>query len=309
MLAAGCGGSAKSPAPSRPSQRPSSAPDHLAFHVGGTPCGIAGVGTSVWISDAQSAKLLRLQGGKVSTVASLDPTPCAITVAYGSLWVITQSGKLDRVDPGTGRVLARIPVGATSYQAVATPGAIWVSNRDGASLTRVDPRTNRVTRTLALPDTHPGGMAYLAGSLWIGDDDSASTRLIRLNVSTGAVTRVTAGTRPAYLTAAAGKVWVSNQDDGTVSRIDPATGKADATVPAGSSPVNLGTLDGPQPEVWVPDDQGNHLTRIDATTAKAIQTIDTGSGSGPAIVAAIGGDVWVTMFGSGQVWQVHPAAR
>jgi virginiamycin B lyase len=307
LMVAGCGSATKKASNPASTTRRSDAIQRV--RTGGNPCGVASAGGHVWVSDAKSAALWRIDGGTVTKAATLDPTPCAITAAYGSLWVITQSGKLDRVNPGTGRVVARIPVGDTSYQALATPGAIWVSNRNGASLTRVDPHTDRVTLTLPLPGTLPGGMAYTAGTLWIGDDDSASSQLMRLDLATRKVTRVRAGTRPAYLTAAAGKVWVSNQVDGTVSRIDPATGKVDATVPAGTSPVNLGTLDGPRPEVWVPDDQGNQLTRIDATTAKVVQTLPTGDGSGPAIVAAVAGDVWVSMFEAGEVWQVHPQAR
>lgn len=317
LLAAGCGSS--HPGGPRTSSGPASPPtsaERLAtpartVRTGGNPCGVAGIGANVWVSDAKSAALLRVDraGGTVTRTATLDPTPCAITVAYGSLWVITQSGKLDRVDPATGRVVARIPVGDTSYQAMATPGAVWVSNRNGASLTRVDPRTNRVTLTLRLRGTYPGGLAYTLGTLWIGNDDSTSTQLIRLDLATRKITRVDAGTRPAYLTTAAGKVWVSNQVDGTVSRIDPATNQVDATVEAGSSPVNLGTLGGRQPEVWVPDDQGDHLTRIDATTAKVVQRLWTGQGTGPAIVAAVAGDIWVSMFERGEVWQVHPQSR
>lgn len=314
LVLAGCGGSsagtAHSSAPGGSRPLAPSGPHSAVLrkiHTGGTPCGVAGQGNDVWVSDAQSAALWRVDrvSGTVTKAATLDPTPCAITVAYASLWIVTQSGRLDRVDPISGRVTARIKVGATSYQAVATPGAIWVSNRNGASLSRIDPGTDKVTRTVGLPGAFPGGMAYAGGALWVGDDNSAASKVIRIDLHTLAARRFSSGTRPAYLAAVAGKLWVSNQLDGTVSQLDAASGARLATVPAGTSPVNLTGLSGT--EVWVPDDKGDRMTRIDARTAKVIETVP--AVRGPAIVTAVAGDVWVSMFGAGSVWQVHPASR
>jgi len=243
--------------------------------------------------------------GKVVATTPLDPTPCAITVAYGALWIVTQSGTLDRVDPRTGRVVAAIRVGSTSYQAVATPGAIWVSNRNDGTLNCVDPRTNRVTATVATPGVEPGGMVYADGSLWIGDDTDSGRQIIRMNPTTHAMTRVTAGQRPAYLAATADAVFVSDVGAGTVTRIDAHTGRILSVAHAGTSPVNLGLRPGAHPEIWVPDDTGGHVVRIDAKTGAVVETIDA-AGEGPAIVAAIDGDIWVTMYAVGEVWRIHP---
>ena len=277
--------------------------------MGGSPCGLATTAGAVWVSDADGARLVKLDAatGAVLATTALDPKPCEITVAYGSLWVITQSGFLDRVDPATGSVVAHVAVGETSYQAIATPGAIWVSNRDGHSLTRVDPATNQPTLTLPLPGVDPGGMVYAGGSLWVGDDTSGATSLLRLDLRTNKVTRVAAGRRPAYLTAVGDSVWVSDQEDGTVSRLDARTGRVTATVPAGSSPVNLNPRPGAKPEIWVPDDAGDQVTRIDAMTAQVVETIP--AAGGPAVVRAIGDDVWVTLFTGGAVLRIHPGPR
>jgi YVTN family beta-propeller protein len=273
--------------------------------VGGNPCGVARLAGAVWVSDADRGLLFRVDPstGTATQMARLDAKPCAITTAYGSLWVVTQSGRLDRVSP-QGKIIARIPVGDTSYQAVATPHTIWVSNRNGGSLTEVDPATNRVRSTLPLPGVSPGGMTYAGGMLWVGDDTSGSNHFLRLNLHTRHTTKVAAGQRPAYLTNAAGAVWVSDVEDGTVRRIDTTTLKTTATVQAGASPVNLDARhDGS--EVWVPDDTGGHVVRIEAHTARALETIDA-PGAGPAIVDASTGDVWVSMFAVGEVWRIHP---
>lgn len=279
----------------------------LKAKAGTSPCGVAGTAGAIWVSDAASGRLMRLSPstGKVVATTPLDPTPCAITVAYGALWIVTQSGVLDRVDPRSGRVVAAITVGSTSYQAVATPDAIWVSNRNDGTLSRVDPRTNRVTATVPTPGIEPGGMAYADGSLWIGDDTDTGRQIVRMNPTTHAMTRVTAGQRPAYLAATADAVFVSDVGAGTVTKIDARTGKILSVAHAGTSPVNLGLRPGAHPEIWVPDDTGGHVFRIDAKTGAVIETIDA-SGDGPAIVAAIDGDIWVTMYTVGMVWRIHP---
>jgi len=45
-----------------------------------------------------------------------------------------------------------------------------------------------------------------------------------------------------------GAVWVANAADGTVSRIDPVTGKVVKTIKVGGRPVGVATGDG---YVWV----------------------------------------------------------
>ena len=178
-------------------------------------------------------------------------------MADGSLWVVTQSGVVDRVDARTGKVLATIPVGAASYEAVAAFGSIWVSNRSDGTLTRIDPSTSEVVDTVAVPEVQPGGIVAADGALWIGNDTGGLSFLIRLDPDTGAVTKVEAGGRPAYVTATPGRVWTSNGYDGTVTAIDTGTSTAvGSPVPAGAYPVNLAaTPDGA--EVWVPDDEGD----------------------------------------------------
>lgn len=276
--------------------------------VGGQPCGVVGADGAVWVSDAEQGRVVRIDpaAGKVTATVPVDPTPCEMTFASGSIWVVTQSGKLDRIDPATARVTARIPVGLVSYEAVAAFGSIWVTNRGDRTISRIDPASNKVTRTFDVQDVQPGGIVAVDQELWVGNDTSAETHVLRMSPKTGKATRVEAGSRPAFVTASDGAVWTANQDAGTVTRIDVATGKATATVKAGISPVNLDLLDaGPGgQEVWVPDDRGDVVVRIDARSSKVIETIPVGAG--PAVVAAVGADVWVTNFGGGSVWQISP---
>ncbi len=275
--------------------------------VGGSPCGVAVAAGSAWVSDAERNSLVQIDLG-TNTVTGrqrISAAPCEILVADRSLWIVTQSGVVDRVDPRTGKVVARIPVGATSYEAAAAFGSIWVSNRSDGTLTRIDPSTNKVIDTVAVPDVQPGGIVAADGALWIGNDTGGASFLIRLDPDTGAVTKIDAGERPAYVTATPGKVWTSDGYDGTVSTIDTQTSEAIGDpVPAGAYPVNLeATPDGT--EVWVPDDEGDTLTRIDATSGDVVERLAVGRG--PAVVAATDADIWVTNFEGGSVWRITPS--
>jgi YVTN family beta-propeller protein len=275
--------------------------------TGGQPCGVVAAAGSVWVTDAAGARLLKITGGRVRVSIKVDALPCELTYGYGSLWVATQSGRLDRVDPGTGKVVARIAVGETSYEPLVAFGAVWVTNRNSATVSEVDPASNRVVKTVSTPFVNAGGIVAAAGSLWIGNDSSGDTTYLRMDPRTGAVTKLTAGSRPAFVAAAGGSVWVANQNDGTVTRVDERSGRATATITVGVSPVNLAALPGSSPEVWVPDDKANLLTRIDARTGTVIERLL--AGNGPAVVAPDGAYVWVTNFGDGTVWRIHPGAR
>jgi YVTN family beta-propeller protein len=274
--------------------------------VGGQPCGVVAAAGSVWVTDAERARLVRIRGDKVVARTALDETPCELTYGYGSLWVATQSGVLDRVDPRTGKVVAKIKVGDTSYEPLVAFGSVWVTNRGSNSVSQVDPATNRVVRTIETPFVNAGGIVAAAGRLWVGND-SGATKVLRIDPRTRRVETFEAGSRPAFVAAAAGSVWVANEVDGTVTRLDERTGRAVATLPAGVQPVNLAALPGPRPEVWVPDDQGNLLTRIDATTGTVLERLATGAG--PAVVAPDGRDIWVTNLTDGTVWRITPGAR
>jgi streptogramin lyase len=269
-----------------------------AVHVGGAPCGVAEAAGAAWVSDATTAHLFRIEPSTMTATvrATLDATPCELTYAFGALWVSTQSGYLDRVDVATGAV-KRVRVGEKSYEVEPAAGALWVSDRDSAQLTRVDPRTLATSR-LPLPGTHPGGLVYAFGHLWVGDDTSGASRVLRVDPVRRTVTRVGAGSRPAYLAATSTAVWVSDVESGSVSRLDPRTLQA-TTTQVGSSPVNLDVL---HDQVWVPDDNGNAIYRLD-DKGTVVQTVAAGEG-GPAVVAPVGDALFVTLFNTGDVWSI-----
>jgi YVTN family beta-propeller protein len=76
------------------------------------------------------------------------------------------------------------------------------------------------------------------------------------------VATIPVGLRPFRVAAGAGAIWVTNRAEGTVSRIDPATGAVSGTfdgVGAGPSRVMVA-----QGSVWVTDEDGRAVFRLDA---------------------------------------------
>ncbi|HEX2102578.1 MAG TPA: PQQ-binding-like beta-propeller repeat protein [Solirubrobacteraceae bacterium] len=97
----------------------------------------------------------------VSTVPLGETLNGGAVVAFGALWVSDSGrGEIVRVDPGTRKVTARIPVGGETDLA-ASHGSLWaVRNRvtvgrESGPLLRIDPRTRRIVARIALRT--PGG--------------------------------------------------------------------------------------------------------------------------------------------------------
>ena len=96
----------------------------------------------------------------------------------------------------TGAVLkpVAIAVGSSPMSLVAGGGSIWVANHDDGTVSRIDPRTNRVAATIRVGG-QPWGLAYGAGSLWVGNDEESS--VARVDVSCWSRTKRRCARRPA----------------------------------------------------------------------------------------------------------------
>ena len=88
-------------------------------------------------------------------------------------------------------------------------------------------------------------------------------------------------------------MWVANRDDGTVTRIDAATGAVSDTVRVGGSPVAVAAGLG---AIWVADGGTGTVIRIDPRTRTAGRRIALGSA--PSALAVAGGSVWAAATAS-----------
>jgi DNA-binding beta-propeller fold protein YncE len=86
-------------------------------------------------------------------------------------------------------------------------------------------------KTFTLPEgLTPAAVVVMEDALWVSTDDYVRLGqpdvVLKMDATTGKVLeRVTVGLSPFVMQLAQGSLWVANYDDGTLSKIDPATGQ------------------------------------------------------------------------------------
>ena len=279
--------------------------------------------------------LLALSTGtrEITTAAALPGAPTAVATAAGSVWVADAgSGTVSRIDRRSGAVVQRIHIDGSPGSIVSGNGALWVASTVGAKLVRIDPATEAVTQTIALPGSRPSALAFGQNRLWVADSaarqlfviDPSSGSLTRtvsldvqpsavavasgavwvaayddaavekLDASTGrAIGRVRVGDGPVALAVQRGSLWVANSLDSTISRIDPRTLAVRATIPVGSGPSALATNAG---SIWVANRYSHSISRIEPRRNEVVGTVLIGGQ--PTSLASGIGELWVGVAAS-----------
>lgn len=139
---------------------------------------------AVWVAVADNATLIRIDpqtnriAAPITGFGSTD-SGMPIAVDQNAVWVLRMVGgqeTLFRVDPERNQIVKRIPIGASNGAAptgtVATGGGyVWTGNWNN-SVSKVDPRTNRVVAVYTLPD-NPQNVTFADGSLWVDSYDAS----------------------------------------------------------------------------------------------------------------------------------------
>jgi hypothetical protein len=73
------------------------------------------------------------------TVKLAEVDPVGIEVAFGSVWVATDAGSVDRIDPHSGRLVARLHILGEPGQLGVGFGSVWV-NDDYGRVLRIKPQ-------------------------------------------------------------------------------------------------------------------------------------------------------------------------
>ena len=160
--------------------------------------------------------------------------------------------------PRTGRVVAVLHVGpppAGVRTIAAGPDGVWVTGRD--LLTRIDPRSNRVVRRIALDS--PSGPVLTDDDLWVASQDGRTvTRLDRRTGRPEAVIAV--GDNSTFVAADDRFAWALNNGEGTVTQIDALTNRVVGTISVGDRAYRLVAGGG---AVWVQGYVRRAVVRID----------------------------------------------
>jgi len=211
--------------------------------------------------------------------------------AFGSIWAIAPdlplrpgggTPNLVRIDPATNEVVATIVVPDRLCQGfVASDDAIWVCAAD--ALVRVDPATNTITGSVPVKGAQAfyrpafgGGMVWALGSTaFVGDT------VIRLDPTAETVTTFPVSGSIGGLAYGFDALWLAMTAEGTLVRLDPATGETRVVATGLVSPRSVAvgsdslwvTLHGGEDRATPGDIQ---LVRIDPADGKVLAEFEIG---------------------------------
>jgi YVTN family beta-propeller protein len=188
---------------------------------------------------------------------------------------------------------------------LVTADALWVPQRAGRSIIRIDAENNSADRPLPLVDTPCASLIMASENIWVAFCEAGSLGHINQkfgNASPPVPTPIAApdGT----LAVAAKSLWVITDAKGIVSRVDHEAKTPVAEVYVARHPFALAADD---EAIWVTSEAGNTLTRINAQTNVIVETIAVGPK--PGLVAIGEGAVWTLNRGDGSVSRVDPKSN
>jgi len=191
--------------------------------------------------------------------------------------------------------------GSPDWQAVGE-GAVYVSTKPKNSVSKLDPKTNKVLAVIPVGSKPCSGLAVGFGSLWV--PNCGDQTVSRVDLKTDKVTATFAiniGDTEGGLATGAGSVWMLTDKKGTLARIDPADNKtvAEIVVPTGSYCAAFG-----EGAVWITSTEGNSVTRVDPNANLVVETIPVGKG--PRFLTVGEGSVWTLNQTEGNVSRIDP---
>ena len=184
-----------------------------------SPPGQVGVGAgAIWAvsPNRQTVSRIDLAGHGVQDIdVGAGPSGIAYSRVGHAIWVANSlDATVSRIDPGTNRTVDTKSVGNVPVAVAAGYGSVWITNVGDRSVTRLDARSGRRVRTIETGDVGRG-IAVGGGVVWVSDDDGG--RVSRIDPRTNEVTkRIRVGNGATALAYGARSLWVANGFDGTV---------------------------------------------------------------------------------------------
>ncbi len=166
----------------------------------------------------------------------LEGNPEQLALGFGSVWLSDlDGGKVVRIDADTGEVLAKIDVGEGPLKSQPADGRMWVRTAD--AFVRIDPNTNMVDATLLKADVGPATNRNYAvdGTMWVCDGRQLH-RYDPTSIERTATIDLDIDCDYVQVWDDLVIVWVYNDDpslsaDPAAAMIDPATNQVLATIP------------------------------------------------------------------------------
>jgi len=222
-----------------------------------------------------------------------------MAIGAGSLWMPNDEDyTITRVDLARSEVVAKIeasgdPRSACDVcgpQSVAAAGdQVWFTDRATKSVSRIDPRTNRVVESIPV-GILPYDIAIDGNTLWITDFDNEL--VVRLDTDKKrVVSRLDDFNGPTGIVLGAGSVWVIDHTADSLVRIAPQTNKIVEGIPIGYGPENVEFGEG---GVWTANYASYSVSHVDPKSNEEVARIQPDLRTSMFGVAVGGGSVWAT---------------
>ena len=253
---------------------------------------------------------LEHDGIEIVGQTAVDRQPGNPAVGFGSVWVPSSAdGIVDRVDPKTLKVVARIRSGSTRTRAqnqyfdsvAVSAKAVWHASDVGGTVSRIDPRTNKVVKRVAVPG-RPGAIAAAGAGVYVSLFNSST--VLRLNPTTLKIVKRATIPGPALGVAyGAGSVWVVTSTGPSVIRLDPVTLRVQkrisikSTAPSGPGFASAWWVAADGATACAGNYQQNVITRIDAATGSVAEQTVLPFGTHPFSAAPDAGACWAVNDG------------
>jgi virginiamycin B lyase len=201
---------------------------------------------------------------------------------------------------------AIIRLGTTADWVAIAPDAVWVGSTGPNAVHRIDPRTNKLAATVALPGEPCAGLAVGFGSVWIPLCGAPAT-LARVDAARNVLTavfQVGPAAAEGGVTTSTDSVWLVTDKEGALARINPGTGMVQQTVRIPPGSYNPRFHGG---QVWVTRAAGNEITVIEAASGTVRGAVKTGPG--PRFLTSGAGSIWTLNQGDGSLTRIDPHSR
>jgi streptogramin lyase len=241
----------------------------MQIPLGATPLFLAGNATGTWAATQEHTVVhLNAARGRVDATATVDFTPSDLAALGDSAWVGSRlSPIVARISRRYERVVARVAlprpsdrvdvIGPIAPRLVSGSGSLWIAEGQ-TTVVRVDPRTNRIRKTITPRTGASGAIAYGAQAVWVGGANAVA----RISPTSGVVvSTIRLDGTPAAMAVDHGSLWVALANSATVVHVDAYADTPIANIAVGGQPTAIVAAAG---AIWVI--AGNKLLRIDSAT-------------------------------------------
>lgn len=253
---------------------------------------------------------------RVTETGAVGRSASAVAVGAGSVWVANfGDGTISRVDPKSGRAVARLPARGTPTGVAISGSLVLVADGpDNSAIVGLDAETGAFSFSSPIPGAAFSAPLVAGGAAgaWFADADDGIVGRADSKIEFGAsatdkirpstTSLVSAYRSFAGLTVAPDAVWVAGDAfEHAVWQVDPSSGKVVKRIPLPFIPHGIAAGPG---TLWVTSLLDDTVSRIDTATGRITATIPTGRGADDIAVGAEA--LWVTNEIDGTVTRIDP---